>query len=340
MERELVKEGKSKKGEEQMGLNKIYNEDLFTSKANEKFSKHIKTQSKRTLELLEEKIDWKKLLAPIEKKISKKREKLNEAGRKSFSLEVIVKCFMLQSMYDLSDPRLEEEIADRRSFQIFLGLNSGDSIPDETTICRYRKMFSEEGLDKVLFESMNKQFRQKGLILDKGTIVDATLKEAQASYKSRRDKDADYTKKNNKSHYGYKGHIAVEEESNIIKKVEFTKASIHDSEMFDNLVDYNEESVLADKGYASKQRRQKLEEKGIFDGILDRPYRNRELTKGQKTLNRILSRVRRRIERAFGYMKWVLGYGRCSYYDIKRNRFEFTFAAIGYNIRRMITLTS
>ena len=104
-----------------MGHNRVYNEDLFTSKANEKFQKHIKTQSKRTLELIEEKIDWKKLLLPIEKKISKKREKLNEAGRKSFSIEVIVKCFMLQSMYNLSDPRLEEEIADRRSFQIFLG---------------------------------------------------------------------------------------------------------------------------------------------------------------------------------------------------------------------------
>ena len=323
-----------------MGLNKIYNEDLFTSKANEKFQKHIKTQSKRTLELLEEKIDWKRLLSPIEKKISKKRENLNEAGRKSFSLEVIVKCFMLQSMYNLSDPRLEEEIADRRSFQIFLGLNSGDSIPDETTICRYRKMFSEEGLDKALFESMNKQLRAKGLILDKGTIVDATLKQAQASFQSRRDKDADYTMKNNKSIYGYKGHIAVEEESTIIKKIEFTKASVHDSDMFDKLVEYNEESVLADKGYASKARRAKLESRGIFDGILDRPYRNRELTKGQITLNRILSRVRRTIERAFGYMKWVLGYGRCSYYDIKRNRFEFVFAAIGYNIRRMITLTS
>jgi IS5 family transposase len=323
-----------------MRQNREYNEDLFTSKTNEKFQKHIKTQSKRTLELIEEKIDWKKLLLPIEKKISKKREKLNEAGRNSFSIEVIVKCFMLQSMYNLSDPRLEEEIADRRSFQIFLGLNSGDSIPDETTICRYRKMFAEEGLDKLLFESMNKQLREKGLILDKGTIVDATLKQAQASYHSGRDKDADYTIKNQKSLYGYKGHIAVEEESNIIKKIEFTKASIHDSEMFDKLVEYKEESVLADKGYASRERREKLESKGIFDGILDRPYRNRELTKGQITLNRILSRVRRRIEGVFGYMKWVLGYGRCSYYDLKRNRFEFTFAAMGYNMRRMITLTS
>ena len=73
-----------------MGQNRVYNEDLFTSKANEKFQKHIKTQSKRTLELVEEKIDWNRLLTPIEKKISKKREKLNESGRKAFSIDVIV----------------------------------------------------------------------------------------------------------------------------------------------------------------------------------------------------------------------------------------------------------
>ncbi len=116
-------------------------------------------------------------------------------------------------------------------------------------------MFAEEGLDKLLFESMNKQLSEKGLILDKGTIVGATLKQVQASYHSGRDKDADYTIKNQKSLYGYKGHIAVEEESNIIKKIEFTKASIHDSEIFDKLVEYKKESVLADKGYANKERR-------------------------------------------------------------------------------------
>jgi len=63
-------------------------------------------------------------------------------------LEVIIKAMLLQTIYNLSDPRLEEEIADRRSFQIFLGLTSGASIPDETTICRYRKQFALLGIDQ------------------------------------------------------------------------------------------------------------------------------------------------------------------------------------------------
>ena len=158
-----------------MRSNKINNVDLFTSAANEKFNKHIKTQSKQALEIIKTKINWVKLLKPIEEEISRQKENNCPAGRKTFDLLIIVKCFILQTVYNLSDPRLEEEIADRRSFQIFLDLNSLDSIPDETTICRYREMFARLGLDKKLFYQFNKQLRALNLIVGKGTIVDATL---------------------------------------------------------------------------------------------------------------------------------------------------------------------
>jgi hypothetical protein len=203
-----------------MRSNKINNADLFTQRANEEFESHIKTQSKRSLEIIDQKINWKELLKPLELKIEQRRNGLTEAGRKSFSVEVIVKSMLLQTIYNLSDPRLEEEIADRRSFQIFLGLNSGDSIPDETTICRYRKLFAEEGLDRKLFESFYNQLKKNNIVVEKGTIVDATIKEAQATYKSKRDKDADFTTKRGKPYYGYKGHIAIDENSEVIKKVE------------------------------------------------------------------------------------------------------------------------
>jgi IS5 family transposase len=132
-------------------------------------------------------------------------------------LLIIVKCFILQSIYNLSDPRLEKEIADRRSFQIFLGLNSSDSIPDETTICRYRELFATLELDKKLFSEFNKQLTELKFILGKGTIVDATIKQAQAKPNSNRDNDADFTIKRSKTYYGYKGHIAIDEDSEVIK---------------------------------------------------------------------------------------------------------------------------
>ena len=323
-----------------MRSNKINNVDLFTQRANEKYESHVKTQSKRSLEIINEKINWKELLKPVELELEKRKSKLSEAGRKSFSIEVIVKCMLLQTIFNLSDPRLEEEIADRRSFQIFLGLTSGDSIPDETTICRYRKLFSEQGLDKKLFNSFYNQLKNQNIVVEKGTIVDATIKQAQATHQSKRDNDADFTRKRGNTYYGYKGHIAIDEESEVIKKLEFTKASVHDSVMFDQLVDYSEESVFADKGYANKKRREKLENKEIFDGILEKGYRNKPLSKTDKKLNRMLSSVRNKVERPFAYMSRILGYTRCSYYDYQRNRFEFIFKSLVYNIRRMITLTA
>ena len=88
--------------------------------------------------MINKKINWEKLVAPLKKTLAAVKADLSPAGRKPHDLVVIVKCFLLQTIYNLSDPRLEEEIADRRSVQIFLDLTSNDSIPDETTICRYR----------------------------------------------------------------------------------------------------------------------------------------------------------------------------------------------------------
>jgi transposase, IS5 family len=323
-----------------MRSNKIHNADLFTSAANEIFTKHIKTQSKQALAIINSRINWEGLRNPLEETIAKDKQSNSPAGRKTMDLLVIIKCFILQSIYNLSDPRLEEEIADRRSFQIFLDLTSEDSIPDETTICRYREMFARLGLDKKLFTEFNKQLKSSNLILGKGTIVDATIKQAQATPRSNRDKDADHTKKRGKSYYGYKGHIAIDEDSEVITKLEFSKASLHDSRVFDQLIDYTEQAVFADKGYANKSRRMKLEKKNIFDGILAKGYRNKPLSKSEKKLNKLLSTVRNKVERPFAYMKRILNYQRCSYYDLKRNRFEFIMAAFVYNIRKLITATS
>ncbi len=134
------------------------------------------------------------------------------------------------------------------------------------------------------------------LIVGKGTIVDATIKQAQATSTSNRDKDADFTKKRGKTYYGYKGHIAIDEDSEIIKTVGFTKASIHDSSQFDQLIDYSEEAFFADKGYANKNRRKKLEKRNIFDGILSKGYRNKPLSKSEIKLNQLLSSVRNKVE--------------------------------------------
>jgi len=110
--------------------------------------------------------------------------------------------------------------------------------------------------------------------------------------------------------------------------------------MFDSVLQGKEKSVYADKGYANKKRKTTLESKGIFCGILEKSYRNRPLTKAQIGKNKQLSKIRNIVERTFSFMKHVLGYDRCRYYDIRRNRFEFTLNATVYNIRKLLTYSN
>lgn len=321
-----------------MRTNKINNADLFTQKATENYKQHIKTQSKASLEIIKNSINWTELIKPIEKAISR-----SYTGRKPFDIIVIVKCFILQTIYGLSDPRLEEEIADRRSFQLFLDLQSGDSIPDETTICRYRELFSKLNLDKKLFKLYNKQLKKKGLIVGQGTLVDATIKQAYTraipyNNQNNRDKDADFTKRGNRTYFGYKGHIGVDTKTKVIHSVEFTKASVHDSEMLEELLTNKEQIVMADKAYANEKRKAKLRQKGIYHAIIDKAYRSRPLSNKQKRKNKIISKIRNEVEKPFAFMKNILNYLRCKYYNIKRNRLQFVFSSLVYNIRRMLTL--
>jgi IS5 family transposase len=316
-----------------MRSNKIDNLDLFTRSANNSFTKHIKTQSKRALEIIDQSINWNKLVKPLEAVINR-----SDRGRKPFPLLLIVKCFILQTIYGLSDPRLEEEIADRRSFQLFLGLTSGDSIPDETTICRYRELFAQHGLDRKLFKTFNQELQRSGLLLEKGTLIDATIKEARTNPTNKRDTDADFTVRRNKTYYGYKGHIGMDSDSKIIRTTEFTTASIHDSDMFDHITTGKEKYIIADKGYANEKRKAQLRRRNVFCGILDKGYRNRPLSNKQKARNKKLSAVRNAVEQPFAYAKHVLNYTRCSYYTLGRNRFQFNLVALVYNIRRYITL--
>jgi len=321
-----------------MRSNKLHNADLFTEAANSNFQKHVKTQSKQALDIINAKVNWQRLLKPIAEAIAKHRISQSPAGRPSHDLLVIVKCFLLQSMYNLSDPRLEEEIADRRSFQIFLGLSSHDAIPDETSICRYRELFARLGLDKQLFRGFNRQLADLGLIVGKGTIVDATLKQAQAFGGGGRDKDAQYTSRHGNMFYGYKGHVGMDIDSEIVHTAEFTPAQISDTDMFDEMLLGSERRVYADKGYASRKRRRRLENKGVVCGILFRAARAHPLTKTEHRQNKRFSRVRSAVERPFAFLKRILGYQRCRYYDIHRNRFQFLLGLMVYNIRRSFTL--
>ncbi|NOX38640.1 MAG: IS5 family transposase, partial [Calditrichaeota bacterium] len=269
-----------------------------------------------------------------------------------------LKCLFLQYLYNLSDPQLEDALIDRLSFQRFLGISFEEEIPDFTTIWRFRERLAKSGVLDKLFEHILNMLEEKGLILRRGTLIDASIiqsarrprtktpdsvdnegnKGNEENSSAQQDHDADFQKRGNRSYYGYKAHIGVDEGSGIIRKGRFTSASVHDSQEFEKLLCGDEASVFADKAYADRSRKRQLRRQGVYCGILDKAYRNRPLSTRQKKRNHQKSRVRGVVERVFAHFKRHYGFSRVRYVTRARNEVQFKFLCMIYNVRRGLAL--
>jgi len=273
-------------------------------------------------------------------------------GHPSLPIVVALKCLFLQFLYNLGDPALEDALIDRLSFQRFIGISFDREIPDYSTIWRFRDRLIKANILTTIFEEIIRELDEQGVILRKGTLIDATIVQAARKPKNhhkvpqhfsqksaQQDYDAKTTKKGGTMYYGYKGHIATDEGSNIIRKTIFTPANVHDSRELDTLICGDERSVFADKAYADDDVKRKLRQKGVYCGILDKGRRNRQLSQKQKHANKQKSKVRNAVERPFAHFKKLMGYVRVRYVNLERNELHFTFLCILHNIRRGIALT-
>jgi IS5 family transposase len=271
-------------------------------------------------------------------------------GRKAYPPLTMVKALLLQQWYGLSDPRLEEALSDTLSFRRFVGLGMQDGTPDHATISRFRKALREAELDGKLFEAICVQLQQRGMILKQGTLLDATIVEAQAAKpsidagkgaRSTVDADADWTRKGGKSYFGYKAHIAVDQGSGLIRHCLLTSAKTSESEVADALIRGDERAVYGDKAYESKVRRAALKARRIKDRILHRSHKNQAgLPNWQRRRNRLIVPIRAAVERIFGTLKRCYGYTRVRYTSLTANFTQLRLLAIAYNIRRAATLAN
>lgn len=265
-------------------------------------------------------------------------------GRKAYPPLSMVKALLLQQWYGLSDPRLEEALSDTLSFRRFVGLGMQDGTPDHSTISRFRKALSDQGLDARLFDEITQQLEKRGLVLKRGTLLDATIVEAQAGKPSIRsghgaksaiDPDADWTRKGGKSYFGYKAHLALDEGSGLIRRALLTPARTNESEVADALVLGDECAVYADRAYENKLRRQALRRRGIKDRIMHRNHKNQvQLPYWQRRRNLLIAPIRAGIERVFGTLKRSYGYTRVRYFSLSANLVQLRLLATAYNIRR------
>lgn len=283
----------------------------------------------------------------IDKNIYKPNK--GQQGRPSIPANILIGSLFLQSWYGLSDPMTEELICDRISFRKFLDIKDEDTIPDETTICKFRNALIKENLLLDIFEMVKTTMKAKNLILNEGTLVDATLVHSSEPKRRRdndgkvisneaADKDASYTSKRGQKHHGYKIHIATDTNS-IIKGIITTTAKVHDSTQFENLTKDESKAVFADSGYMSKERKRFLRDNNIFCGIVERRVRGqKELRAKQSRNNQRFSKIRALVEMPFAFIKRLMNYTETRYIGLHKNSQHHYLLATAYNLKRIPNL--
>jgi IS5 family transposase len=270
-------------------------------------------------------------------------------GKPSSDPLVCFKMLLLEQWYDLSDPACEAQCADRLSFRRFLGLSLTDTVPDETVLVRFRKRLVKAGLAEKLFDRVLKQLESAGVIVKRGTLVDATIvpsaRKAPVKGEDGRptggDSEASWAVKGDKPiAHGFKAHVAVDEGSEIVRAIKTTTGATHDAVPADRLIEQAPaKAVYADAAYCDKERRKKLRGQGIFARIRFNP-RNGELTTRQRALNIRWARVRAQVEHVFADWKQRRSLARCRYVGLKKNTLHFTLLAIAHNLRRWSVLAA
>lgn len=264
-------------------------------------------------------------------------------GKPSHDPLVCFKMLLLEQWYGLSDPECEAQCADRLSFRRFLGLSLADPIPDETVLVRFRKRLLKARLAETLFTQVLAQIEAAGILVKRGTLVDATIVQSAKKPPVKGeggDTEARWAVKGGKAvAHGYKAHVAVDDGSAIVRAIETTPGSVHDSVPADRLIDRSAaQAVYADAAYCDTDRRKRLRQAGMLPRIRFNP-RGGELTPRQMALNHRWSKVRSSVERIFADWKTRRSLARCRYEGLKKNALHFTLLAIAHNMRRWSVMT-
>lgn len=264
-------------------------------------------------------------------------------GRPGCRVGVLLRVMILQHLYGLSDPQAEEQLKDRLSFQKFVQLGADEAVPDETTICRFRQRLIQCGLHEQLLQVLNTQLEARGFIVKRTTLVDATLVESsrkRPEAKAARegtapDADASYTRKYNKSYYGYKAHISSDAEHHLIRTALLTTAKTQEAHCLERIAPADTKEIYGDKAYDTNANQAWMRERGINNGIEKKGANHIKLTEQDQQDNRHKQGVRRHIERIFAHLKKWQHYRRVRYLGIAKNQLELTLKAVAYNLKRL-----
>ena len=295
-----------------------------------------------TLDRLAQLVKWYR----FEKLLAHLRDEAGP-GRPGYPVLVLFRALVLQSLYGLSERELEEALNDRLSFKRFVGLSFEEAAPDHTVLNRFRNRLIEEKLVEKLFAELDRQLEKAGVILKRGTMLDATLIEAvsapPAADGTSHDPDARFTKRQGKSGwtFGYKAHVGVDEGSGLIRAVLTTPANVNDTTPADDLIRGDEAVVWADAAYDTHARRARLKAEGKKPRIARRPNRHHpDLPARLKRYNRLIARRRAKVETTFATLKCRMRLTRIRYVGLIKASGQILLASIAFNMRRWATIAA
>jgi IS5 family transposase len=282
-------------------------------------------------------IPWSRLMALVEPYYPKAGK-----GRQPLGLEKLLRIYFVQQWFDLSDPAAEDAIYDSESIRRFVGVELGeDTVPDETTILRFRHLLEEHDLTAAIFEEVRSLLEEKRLLLKAGTIVDATIISAPSSTKNReqaRDPEMKQTKKGNAWFFGMKVHVGTDKRG-LAHTLVVTDAAQADVNQLPNLVHGEERELYGDRAYWSEGLRQAYKRRGVRFRVNRRGTAKHPVSERWRQINQSRSRVRARGEHGFHVVKRLWGFNKVRYRGLAKNAARaFTAFALAnlYLVRRRL----
>ena len=266
--------------------------------------------------------------AALEVELSQHYFKGEGKGRPPIGLKRMLRMYVVQQCFGLSDEGIEDAIYDSQAIRKFVGVDLGrESAPDATTLLKFRHLLEAKGLTRKIFEVINVHLAMKGLLMREGTIVDATLIAAPSSTKNSegsRDPEMRQTKKGNQWHFGMKAHIGVDMESGLVHTVVGTAANVHDVTQAHALLHGEEAAGLGDAGYQGVQKRGENHGKPVDWHVAMRPGKRRALPqdglgKMMEQYERTKAQIRAKVEHPFHVIKNLFKHKKTRYRGLVKN---------------------
>lgn len=269
----------------------------------------------------------------------------NRTGRPSNDIETMLRMYLLACWFTLSDEGVEDAIYDSYAMRKFMGVDFEEhKVPDATTLCKFRKILTDNKIDNLISDTCNEFLEKRGYIMRGGTIVDATFISAPSSTKNakhERDPEMKSAKKGNNYYFGAKMHAGVDAGTGFIHTVKTTAANVHDSQPALDLLREDDEVMYGDSAYSGVSKQERAQQDEHFSKIDYRtnnkkPYRKNKWEKGEGTrwhceMEAQKSRVRYKVEYAFYVIKNIFGFRKTRYKGLDKLDTHLRMLAVSAN---------